>query len=117
MMEKVRLSDKFALFSEHFTPKIVATLNENNILLAKVQGEFVWHTHEEDEMFLVLKGKLRIQLRDGDVLLEAGDLYVVPKGTEHCPVAEEETHIMMVEPKITKHTGDRVTEKTVTTYD
>jgi len=116
-MERARLSEKFGLFNELFTPKIVGTLNENNILLAKVKGEFVWHTHEEDEMFLVLKGKLRIQLRDGDVVLEPGDLFVVPKGTEHCPIAEEETQIMMVEPKVTKHTGDRVTEKTVTNYE
>lgn len=115
-MKTIRLSDKFALFSEHWTPKIVAELNENNVLIAKVQGEFVWHTHEEDEFFLVVKGKLQIRLRDGDVWLEPGDLYVVPKGIEHCPVAAEEVQIMMIEPKTTKHTGDVVTERTQTTY-
>src|SRR5260221_11944398 len=117
MMQPVRLSDKFALFSERWTPKIVAELNENNVLIAKVQGEFVWHTHEEDEFFFVVKGKLQIKLRDGDVWLEPGDLFVVPKGVEHCPVAAEEVQIMMIEPKTTKHTGDVVTELTQSTYE
>lgn len=116
-MDKVNLGEKFGMFTEHWTPKIVGELNENNILLAKVQGEFVWHTHEEDEMFIVIKGKLVIKLRDRDVKLSEGELFVVPKGVEHCPAAEEEVQIMMVEPKVTKHTGDLVTEKTVTTYE
>jgi mannose-6-phosphate isomerase-like protein (cupin superfamily) len=116
-MEKVRLSDKFAMFSEHWTPKIIGEVNENHILLAKVRGEFVWHTHEEDEMFFVVKGKLHIKLRDQDVWLEPGELFVVPRGVEHCPVAEDEAQIMLIEPKTTKHTGDRMTEKTVTTYE
>ena len=116
-MEKVRLSDKFAMFSEYFTPKIIGEVNDNHILLAKVKGEFVWHTHEEDEMFFVFKGKLLIKLRDREVGLEAGEIFVVPKGVEHCPVANEEVEIMMIEPKTTKHTGDLVTEKTVTTYE
>ena|SRR5258708_38728033 len=116
-MEKVRLNDKFAKFNEHWTPKIVGELNENNILLAKVKGEFVWHTHEEDEMFYVVKGKLLIKLQDREVWLEPGELFVVPRGIEHCPVAEDEVQIMMVEPKTTKHTGDVVTEKTVTVYE
>src|SRR5262249_46583290 len=116
-MEKVRLADKFGLFTEHWTPKIVGELNENNILLAKVKGEFVWHTHEEDEMFLVVKGKLLIKLRDQDVWLNEGELFVVPKGVEHCPMADVEVHVMLVEPKITKHTGDRVTERTVNSYE
>src|SRR5579859_7778319 len=116
-MDKISLSEKFSLFSELFTPKIVATLNENNILLAKVQGEFVWHTHEEDEMFFVVKGKLTIQLRDREVRLEPGEIFVVPRGVEHCPVADEEVQIMMIEPKVSIHTGELVTEKTVTTYE
>ena len=116
-MDKVRLGDKFALFSEQWTPKIVAELNDNYILLAKVQGEFMWHTHEEDEMFFVVKGRLTVKLRDREVQLEAGELFVVPKGVEHCPVAAEEVLLMMVEPKVTKHTGDLVTERTVTTYE
>jgi mannose-6-phosphate isomerase-like protein (cupin superfamily) len=115
-MEKVRLSDKFSLFAEHWTPKIVGELNENNILIAKVQGEFVWHTHEEDEFFFVVQGKLLIKLRDRDIWLEPGELFVVPKGVEHCPVAEEEVHVMLIEPKVTKHTGDVVSDKTVSTY-
>lgn len=115
-MGPVRLNDKFALFNEQWTPKIVAELNDNHILIAKVQGEFVWHSHEEDECFFVIKGKLQIKLRDGDVWLEPGDLFVVPKGIEHCPVAAEEVQIMLIEPKITKHTGDVVSELTQTTY-
>ena len=116
-LEKVNLSDKFALFSEHFTPKIVGELNDNHILIAKVKGEFVWHTHEEDEMFFVVKGSLVIQLRDREIRLEPGEIFVVPKGVEHCPLAVEEVQIMMIEPKVTKHTGDLVTKKTVTTYE
>ena len=116
-MEKIRLSDKFGLFKAHWTPKIVGELNDNHILLAKLKGEFLWHTHEEDEMFLVVKGKLRIKLRDRDVWLEEGELFVVPKGVEHCPVAEDEVHAMMIEPKTTKHTGDLVTERTVSNYE
>jgi mannose-6-phosphate isomerase-like protein (cupin superfamily) len=116
-VKKVRLSDKFAIFSEHWTPKIIGEVNENHILLAKVKGEFVWHTHEEDEMFFVVKGKLQIKLRDRDIWLEPGELFVVPRGVEHCPVADDEVQIMLIEPKTTKHTGDQVTEKTVTTYE
>ena len=116
-MDKVNISDKFGLFTEHWTPKIIGELNENNILLAKAKGEFVWHTHEEDEMFVVIKGKLVIKLRDRDVRLSEGELFVVPKGVEHCPLAEEEVHIMLIEPKVTKHTGELVTEQTVNTYE
>ena len=116
-MERVRLSEKFSLFNDQFTPKIIAELNENNVLIAKLQGEFVWHTHAEDEFFFVVKGKLKIQLRDQDVWLEPGDLFVVPQGVEHCPVSEEEVYLMMVEPKITKHTGDLVTERTASNYE
>jgi mannose-6-phosphate isomerase-like protein (cupin superfamily) len=94
----------------------VAELNENNVLIAKVQGEFVWHTHDEDELFFVVEGKLQIRLHDGDVWLESGDLFVVPSGVEHCPVAAEEVQIMMVEPKVTKHTGNIITRLTQNTY-
>lgn len=116
-MEKIRLSDKFGLFKEHWTPKIVGELNDNHILLAKLKGEFLWHTHEEDEMFLVVKGKLLIKLRDRDVWLEEGELFVVPKGIEHYPVANDEVHVLLIEPKTTKHTGDLVTERTVSNYE
>jgi quercetin dioxygenase-like cupin family protein len=118
MIDKVTVSEKFGLFNEHWTPKIVGELNGQYVLLAKLHGEFVWHKHEdEDELFLVFKGRLRLQLRDRDVVLEPGEFFIVPKGVEHCPVAEtDEVHVMMLEPNTTKHTGDTVTERTVTTY-
>src|ERR1700754_1491853 len=95
----VNLEEKLSLFSERWSPKIVAGFNGNDIMVVKVQGEFNWHSHPEtDDFFLVLKGRLRIKLRDGDVVLGPGELYVVPKGVEHCPVAEEETHILLIEP-------------------
>ena len=117
MTEKVSVHEKFTKINEHFTPKIVGEMNGSYVLLAKVKGEFVWHTHEEDEFFLVFKGRLRICLRDRDVILEEGEFFIVPKGVEHMPVAEEEVHLMMVEPTTTKHTGDLVTERTVTNYE
>ena len=113
-MGKINLAEKLALFSEHWTPKIVAELEDFHVKLAKVQGELVWHAHDdEDELFLVLRGRLTLRMRGGDVVLGEGELYVVPKGVEHCPVAEEETHLLLVERKSTKHTGDVVTERTV----
>jgi mannose-6-phosphate isomerase-like protein (cupin superfamily) len=106
----VNLEEKLSLFSEHWSPKIVAGFNGNDIMVAKVQGEFNWHSHPDtDDFFLVLKGRLRIQLRDGDVVLGPGELYVVPKGVEHCPVAEEETHILLIEPAGVPNTGDPAT--------
>jgi len=117
MTEKVNLAEKFSSFSEHWTPKIVAELNDSYVLLAKIQGEFVWHQHEdEDELFLVVKGNLLIKLRDRDVHLQAGEFFIVPKGTEHFPVAEEEVQVILLEPKTTKHTGNTVTERTVSNY-
>ena len=109
----VNLQDKLAKFSEHWSPKIVAQMNEYHFKLAKVQGEFVWHDHPEtDEVFLVVKGKLDIHLRDGAVTLNTGELYVVPKGVEHKPVAAEECHILLVEPAGTVNTGAVQDEKT-----
>jgi len=106
----INLSKKFASFSEHWSPKIVADYNGNDVYLAKVKGEFVWHSHPDtDDFFLVLKGKLTIQMRDGDVVLEPGEMYVVPKGVEHCPRADEETHVMLIEPAGTPNTGDPAT--------
>jgi mannose-6-phosphate isomerase-like protein (cupin superfamily) len=116
-MDAVNFAAKLKLFNEAWTPKIVGELNDNHILLAKLEGEFVWHTHAEDELFLVITGKLRIKLRTGEVMLEPGELYIVPKGIEHCPVAEPRAEVMLVEPKITKHTGDLVTERTVSQYE
>ena len=107
MPEPVNLAQKLSLFSEHWSPKIVAAYNGNDVIVVKVKGEFVWHTHPEtDDFFLVLKGRLTIRMREGDVTLGPGELYVVPKGVEHCPVAEEETHLLLIEPAGTPNTGD-----------
>ena len=117
-MDKVNLDDKFARFSDQWSPKIVGEMNGQYVKLAKVQGEIVWHAHDdEDEMFLVTKGRLTIQMRDRDVVLEPGEFFVVPKGVEHAPKAEEETHIILFEPKATAHTGTIDSDMTVATED
>ena len=104
---KVDLAEKLSALERPFEPKIVAYLNDYKVQVAKVQGEFVWHAHPEtDDFFLVLDGRLTIQLRDGDVELGPGELYVVPRGVEHCPKADEETHIVLIEPRGTVNTGD-----------
>jgi mannose-6-phosphate isomerase-like protein (cupin superfamily) len=103
----VDLAGKLALFAEHWSPKVVARLNDYEVKVVKLQGEFVWHTHEDtDELFLVLAGELTIRLRDGDVVLRPGQLYVVPRGVEHCPVAEGEVHAVLIEPAGVVNTGD-----------
>lgn len=113
-MEKVNLAEKLALFQEHFTPRIVGDLNENHVKLVKVLGEFVWHSHEaEDEMFLVVRGRLRICFRDGDVDLGENEFLIVPKGVEHKPMADEEAHVLLIEPKTTVNTGDAPGPRTV----
>lgn len=113
-MEKVNLAQKFSLFDEHWTPKIVGELNGQHVKLAKLKGEFVWHEHEEeDELFMVIKGRLVISLRDRDIALEVGELFIVPRGVEHCPVADEEVQVLMFEPISTLHTGNVRSEKTV----
>lgn len=110
MPAAINLAEKFSKFSEHRSPKVVAQYNRNDISVVKVKGEFVWHSHHDtDDFFLVLKGKLVIQLRDGEVHLGPGDLYVVPKGVEHRPVAEVETHMLLIEPEGTPNTGDVAT--------
>ena len=107
MREKVNLAEKYATFSEHFSPKIVGRLNDYDIQIVKVKGEFVWHTHDEtDDFFLVVKGRLTIQLRDRYVELEPGELFIVPRGVEHCPRADEETYVLLIEPSGTVNTGD-----------
>ena len=117
-MGKVTLADKFDRFNETWTPKIVGTFNGNYVKLAKAHGEMVWHSHaDEDELFLVVKGELTIQLRDGAVVLRPGEFYIVPKGVEHAPRATEETHIVLIEPTGTKHTGDVESAMTVETED
>jgi len=114
MLEKVEVAEKFALFDEPWSPKIVAELNDAYVKVVKLEGEFVWHHHDdEDELFWVVSGRLRMELRDGEVVLEAGELLVVPKGVEHRPVAEGETHVVLIEPKSTLNTGNVRDERTV----
>ena len=114
MIEKVNLAAKFASFDEPWQPKIVAELNDAHVRIAKIEGEFVWHHHDdEDELFLVVAGRMRMQLRDGDVVVEPGELIVVPRGVEHCPIGEEGCQIVMVEPKTTLNTGNVRDERTV----
>jgi len=111
--QPINLQEKLSKFSEHWSPRIIAQMNDYHFKLAKVQGEFVWHDHPEtDEMFLVLKGRLEIHLRDGVVTLNEGEMYIVPNGVEHKPVAENECHIMLIEPAGTVNTGNVVNERT-----
>jgi mannose-6-phosphate isomerase-like protein (cupin superfamily) len=106
-MDKINLAEKLARFDEYFQPKIVGYYNENKIVVGKIRGEFVWHSHPEtDDFFLVLAGRVTIQLRDGDVELGPGELFVVPRGVEHCPRADEEAHILLIEPRGTPNVGD-----------
>ncbi len=106
----VNLAEKLSCFSEHWSPKIVALFNGHDVMVVKVKGEFVWHAHPDtDDLFLVLSGRLTIRLRDGDVHLGPGELHVVPRGVEHCPVAEEETALLLIEPRGTPNTGDLAT--------
>lgn len=114
LMDKINLSEKFALFSEQWRPKIVGELNDAHVKLAKLQGEFVWHQHEnEDEMFMIHKGRLLIKFRDKDVWLDKGEFLIIPKGIEHKPVAEEEVELILIEPKTTVNTGDTQSERTI----
>jgi mannose-6-phosphate isomerase-like protein (cupin superfamily) len=106
-MEKVNLAEKFSLFNEHWTPKIVGELNGQHVKLVKFRGPFVWHQHEhEDEMFLVVRGRFTMEYRDRAVTVEAGEFVIVPRGVEHRPVAEEEVQVMLFEPAGTLNTGD-----------
>ncbi len=106
----VNLAERLSRFSEHWSPKVVARYNGDDVMVVKVKGEFVWHSHPDtDDFFLVLKGRLRIEMRDGDVTLGPGDLYVVPRGVEHRPVAEEEAELLLIEPAGTPNTGDEKT--------
>lgn len=104
---KLNLSEKLAGFTEQWAPRRIARVNDYEVKIAKVRGEFVWHTHEDtDELFLVVDGTLTIRLRDGDVVLGPGEMYVVPRGVEHCPAADEEAAILMFEPAGTVNTGN-----------
>jgi mannose-6-phosphate isomerase-like protein (cupin superfamily) len=118
-MEKINLQQKFALFSEHWTPKMVGAMNEFAVKIVKVKGEFVWHHHDwEDELFFVVKGRLLMQILEesGDqrnIQVEEGEFIIIPHGVEHRPVAEEETHLMLLEPETTVNTGNVESERTV----
>lgn len=113
-IEKVNLADKLSRFDELWSPRIVGELNGQHVKVVKVAGEFVWHHHEaEDELFLVLDGRLRIQFRDREVSLEAGELCIVPRGIEHRPVADAECHVLLLEPVGTLNTGNVRSERTV----
>ena len=113
-MEAINIQEKFGQFQDYWSPKIVGELNDFHVKLVKVQGEFIWHSHEtEDEMFLVVKGRLLIKLREKDIWLDEGEFAIVPKGVEHKPVAEEEAHVLLMEPKSTLNTGDVQSERTV----
>ena len=112
-MKKQNISQKFSLFDEHWSPKIIGELNDSYVKIAKIKGEFVWHDHkDEDELFLIHKGRLVIKFRDGDVTLEEGEMLIIPKGVEHKPVAEEEVELILIEPKSTINTGDTESELT-----
>ena len=114
MLTKVNLTSTLARFSEHWKPKIVGELNGQQVKLVKFQGPFVWHHHDdEDELFLVVKGRFRMELRDGSVELGEGDFLVVPRGVEHRPVADEEAHVLLFEPATTLNTGNVRNERTV----
>ena len=113
-MNKVDLQEKFSLFNEYWQPKIVGELNGQYVKLAKLKGEFIWHQHEnEDELFMVIKGKLKIKLKGQDVNLDEGQFFIIPRGVEHLPVAEEEVHVMLFEPQSVLNTGDIKNERTV----
>lgn len=110
MLGVINLAEKLASFDEHYAPRVVGTFNGHDLMVAKLQGPFIWHSHPDtDDFFLVVKGRLVIKLRDRDVALGPGELFVVPKGVEHLPVADEEVHILLIEPTGTPNTGDPTT--------
>lgn len=113
-MDVVNLNDKFKLFQEHWKPKIAGEVNDAYVKLVKFKGEFLWHKHDaEDELFLVVKGHLTIKLRDRDLQLSEGEFAIIPRGVEHMPVADEEVHVVLIEPKTTLNTGDQQTNRTL----
>lgn len=117
-LSKVNLSQKFDLFHDYWSPKIVGELNESYVKLVKLKGEFVWHHHQrEDELFLVTKGHLTIKLRKGDVELKRGQFLIVPKGVEHKPIAKREAHVVLIERKTTRNTGQIRNERTVSKFE
>lgn len=113
-MNKINIKQKFKLFNEYWTPKILGELNGNYVKIFKAKGEFVWHHHQhEDEFFLVISGQLKIKLRNQEIILNEGDFFIVPKGVEHLPYAEDEAHVLLFEPKAVINTGETSSDKTV----
>lgn len=112
-MQAINLAAKLSTFEEHWQPRVVGQFNGNDLMVVKVKGEFVWHKHDDtDDFFLVLRGRMAIQLRDRVIALGPGEIFVVPKGVEHRPVAEEEAHLLLIEPRGTPNTGDAATAAT-----
>lgn len=106
-MQPINLAEKLATFSEYWQPRVVGRFNGHDLMVVKVKGEFLWHKHDDtDDFFLVLQGRITIQMREGDVTLGPGEVFIVPKGAEHCPFAEEEAHVLLLEPTGTPNTGD-----------
>ncbi|MBZ5527531.1 MAG: cupin domain-containing protein [Acidobacteriia bacterium] len=115
-MDTVNLREKFQLFTEYWKPKIIGELNDSYVKAVKFKGEFVWHHHaHEDELFLVVKGTLKMKFRDRETIVREGEFLIVPRGVEHLPVADEETHVVLLEPKSTLNTGNLTNERTVAT--
>ncbi len=113
-IQKVNVADKFDLFGDYWSPKIIGELNDFHVKAVKLKGEFVWHHHEtEDELFYVVKGRLAIRMRDGEIVLEPGEFAVIPHMVEHLPVADDEVHVLLLEPKTTVNTGTTSSERTV----
>jgi mannose-6-phosphate isomerase-like protein (cupin superfamily) len=113
-MDTVNLKNKFAQFSDHWNPRIIGEVNDCYLKAVKFQGDFVWHHHEkEDELFLVVKGTLRMKFRDREAVVREGEFIIVPRGVEHCPVADEEIQVLLIEPKTTLNTGNVTNERTL----
>ncbi len=114
-IETVNFAEKFQRFDDYWSPKVAGELNDSYVKLAKLKGEFVWHHHvDEDELFLVVKGRLLLKLRDRDIVVEQGEFVIIPRGVEHLPIADEEVHLVLIEPKTTLNTGNLNNERTVT---
>jgi mannose-6-phosphate isomerase-like protein (cupin superfamily) len=117
-METVNLKEKFSRFTDQWSPKIIAEVNDCHVKAVKLKGEFIWHHHDhEDELFWVVKGVLRMKFRDRETLIREGEFVVVPRGVEHLPIADEEVHIVLIEPKSTRNTGNITNERTVAQLD
>ena len=117
-MSVLNIQEKFKLFSDFWSPKKIGELNGQQILLAKIKGEFIWHAHEhEDELFMIIKGSLMIEFRDKTIELNEGEIYIIPKGVEHKPIAQEEVHVLLSEPLEIKHTGNVMADVTVEAFE